>query len=163
MTSWFRWAFCFVFLILNLALLFIAFESKTFTIVKSVCLVVSVKIVCAGSMAPVWDCWKKMFQTVTLATSAETHQVREKNLFIYLFFKSRPRIILSSEHEGLCRCSCDCAQLSAQNLHSFNNCACAPGDRHQRNIIRRTLELQLHNKVWSKPKTASFPSSSLLC
>lgn len=95
--------FCFVFLILNQALLFIAFESKTFTIVKYVCLV-SVKIVCAGSMAPVWDCWKKMFQTVTLATSAETHQVRGKKC-IYLFFKSRPRIILSSEHEGLCRCS----------------------------------------------------------
>lgn len=71
---------------LNKALLFIAFECKTFTIVKYVCLVVSVKIVCAGSMAPVWDCWKKMFQTVTPATSAETHQVRGKNDFILFYF-----------------------------------------------------------------------------
>lgn len=39
----------------------------------------SVKTVCAGNMAPVWACWKTMFQINTPATSAETHQVRRRN------------------------------------------------------------------------------------
>lgn len=92
----------------------IAFESKTFTIVKYVCLVVSVKIVCAGSMAPVWDCWKKMFQTVTLATSAETHQVRGKNFICLFFLKADLELYFPVSTRD---CADVRAQLSAQNLH----------------------------------------------
>jgi len=42
------------------------------------CPSLSVKLVCAGSMAPAWACWKTMFPIDTPATSAETHQVREE-------------------------------------------------------------------------------------
>ncbi|MEQ2217078.1 hypothetical protein XENOCAPTIV_014152 [Xenoophorus captivus] len=41
---------------------------------RNMFLLFSVKIVCAGSTAPAWGCWRTTFQTDTPATSAEIHQ-----------------------------------------------------------------------------------------
>lgn len=83
MTSWFRWPF--VFVTTYSPSIFKALQNLFFCnlsialIEKHPCPSVSVKIVCAGNMAPAWACWKTMFQTDTPATSAGTHQVREKH------------------------------------------------------------------------------------